>query len=214
MDMDARTKITLAWELHQGGLSNRQIARDLALNHETVGNYIRSVKTLGLLPFLEAYRSSSRKPRREPTPVGGGRFPSPSSRRSGHYGTVRAAVAVRSQVCGREDRLLPQKGGGDKNLGPQDLQFPGEKHALGNRYSRKRTKRGPIPEAAARVVQMDTVDFGKVFAFTAVGYPRSAGVIFSREAECHNLLPPFRSETDSCLLPPDPFSYALTNARR
>jgi hypothetical protein len=46
MDMDARTKITLAWELHQQGRSNRQIARDLALNHETVGNYIRSIDTL------------------------------------------------------------------------------------------------------------------------------------------------------------------------
>ncbi len=38
--MDAKTKITLVWELYQTGISNRQITRDLARNYETVGNYI------------------------------------------------------------------------------------------------------------------------------------------------------------------------------
>jgi len=43
---------------------------------------------------------------------------------------------------------------------------------------KKNTKRGPVPEAhkAREVVQMDTVDFGEIFAFTAVD-------IYSREAD-------------------------------
>ena len=36
MDMEQRTKITLAWELHEYGLSNSQIARRLEINRETI----------------------------------------------------------------------------------------------------------------------------------------------------------------------------------
>jgi hypothetical protein len=45
-----------------------------------------------------------------------------------------------------------------------------EKYTLHEHGSRKRKKRGPKPEATAprEVVQMDTVDFGRVLAFTAV----------------------------------------------
>lgn len=61
--MEQTTKITLAWQLHQNGTSNSQIARDLSLNRETVNRWIAAIKERGLLPFLETYRTGPRKSR-------------------------------------------------------------------------------------------------------------------------------------------------------
>jgi transposase len=40
MDMEQETKITLAWNLHQQGTSNSQIAKHLEVNRETVNRWI------------------------------------------------------------------------------------------------------------------------------------------------------------------------------
>ena len=63
MDMEQRTKITLAWELHEQGLSNSQITRRLEINRETTNRWIAAIGEQGLLPFLEQYRSHARQPR-------------------------------------------------------------------------------------------------------------------------------------------------------
>ena len=168
MDMDTKTKITLVWELHQSGISNRQIARDLRLNHETVGNYIRGINQQGLLPFLEFYRSAPRKPR-------------PSRQ---------VPISVKPKVwflrdreggcCGQKIAYFLAKEEDITLSVPKIYEILDEKYTLGGNRRRKRQKRGPVPEAAAprEVVQMDTVDFGKVFAFTAVD-------IFSKEADIY-----------------------------
>jgi len=60
---------------------------------------------------------------------------------------------------------------------PKIYEVLAEKYTLRSKWS-KNQKRGPVPEveAARQVVQMDTVHFGQVFAFTAID-------IFSREAD-------------------------------
>lgn len=168
MGMDARTRITLVWELHQQGISNRQIARDLGLNHETVGNYIRSVGAVGLLPFLDSYRSGPRKPR-------------PS--RQVPVWVKQKVWALRDReagCCGQKIAYFLEREEGVKLSVPKVYEILAEKYTLGSPHSRKRKKRGPIPEASAprEVVQMDTIDFGRVFAFTAVD-------TFSREADVY-----------------------------
>jgi transposase len=167
--MDARTKITLVWQLHQSGVSNRQIARDLSLNHETVGNYLRGIEQQGgLVPFLDQYRSAPRKPR-------------PS--RQVPVSVKQRVWFLREReggVCGQKIAYFLQKEEGVRLSVPKIYEILNEKYTLGTSYSRKRRKRGPVPEASAprEVVQMDTVMFGKVFAFTAVD-------IFSREADVY-----------------------------
>jgi transposase len=166
--MEQRTRITLAWELHQSGVSNSQIARDLVVNRETVNRWIATIREIGLLPFLESYRSSPRKPR-------------PSRQ---------VPLAVKQKVwflrereggsCGQKIAYFLEKEEGIALSVPKIYEILNEKYTLGNRHSRKRTKRGPVPQAAAprQVVQMDTIDFGAVFAFTAID-------IFSREADVY-----------------------------
>ena len=167
MGMDARTKITLVWELHESGVSQRQIARNLSLNHETVGNYVRSIKEQGLLPFLDAYRSGPRKPR-------------PSCQVPMSVKQKVWSLREREGCCGQKLAYFLEKEEGLHLSVPKIYEILDEKFTLGSRNSRKRVKRGPVPEASGprEVVQMDTIDFGKVFAFTAVD-------IFSREADIY-----------------------------
>lgn len=54
MDMDQQTKIVLAWNLHEQGVSNSQIARRLEANRDTINGCIRDISEQGLLPFLES----------------------------------------------------------------------------------------------------------------------------------------------------------------
>ncbi len=75
MDMEQRTTITLAWELHEQGLSNSQIARRLEINRKTINRWIAAIGEQGLLPFLEQYRSHARQPRPCPRPHLGYRSP-------------------------------------------------------------------------------------------------------------------------------------------
>jgi transposase len=166
--MEQATKITLAWQLHERGVSNSQIARDLDLNRDTVNRWIATITEIGLLPFLEGYGRGPRKPRP----------------------TRQVPVSVKQRVwrlrdreagcCGQKIAYFLEKEEGIKLSIPKIYEILGEKYTLGTRHSRKRTKRGPVPEAVAprEVVQMDTIDFGKVFAFTAVD-------IFSREADVY-----------------------------
>ena len=66
MDMEQRTKIMLAWELHEQGLSNSQITRRLEINRETTNRWIAAIGEQGLIPFLEQYRCHARQPRPRP----------------------------------------------------------------------------------------------------------------------------------------------------
>src|SRR5882762_5748652 len=126
MDMDARTKITLVWELHQQGVSNRQIARDLALNHETVGNYIHAITRKGLLPFLEGYATGPRKSR-------------PSRQ---------VPVSVKQRVwflrdreggcCGQKIAYFLEKEEGIRLSVPKIYEILDEKYTLGGKHNRQR----------------------------------------------------------------------------
>ena len=61
MDMDQKTKIVLAWELHEQGISNSQIARRLEANRDTINGWIRDITDQGLLAFLETRHQGKRK---------------------------------------------------------------------------------------------------------------------------------------------------------
>lgn len=166
--MEQTTKITLAWQLHQNGISNSQIARDLQLNRETVNRWIASIKQQGLLSFLNNYCAAPKKPRpNRQVPL--------SVKQKIWFLREREAG-----ICGQKIAYFLQKEEGISLSVPKIYEILAEKYTLGTKHSRKRTKRGPVPAATAprEVVQMDTVMFGKVFAFTAID-------IFSREADIY-----------------------------
>jgi len=165
MGMEQRTKIVLSWELHEQGVSNSQIAKRLEVNRETVNRWISGVSQHGLLAFVENYRATPRKPR-------------PSRQ---------VPIFVKQKVwhlrereqdcCGQKIAYFLEK---DYNLVlsvSKIYKVLAEKYIIRSKW-KKNKLRGPVPEAvqAREVVQMDTILFGNVFAFTAVD-------IFSREAD-------------------------------
>ena len=163
--MDARTKITLAWELHEQGLSNSQIAKRLELNRETINRYVACIAATNLLTFLENYRAGQQNPR--PT-----RQTPPSVKRR-----VWEIRERELNCCGQKIAYFLKKEHDIELSVPKIYEIISEKYQL-TAKGRKKQKRGEVPEASAarEVIQMDTVHFGGVFAFTAVD-------IFSREAD-------------------------------
>jgi transposase len=163
--MDSRTKITLAWQLHEQGVSNSQIAKHLEVHRETVGLWLRDVRDQGLLPFLDAYRQANKQSRlTRQVPVS----------------TKRLVWQLRERehgCCGQKIAYFLRQEHDITLSVPKIYEILAEKYVIRSKW-RKNQHRGPTPQAGAprQVVQMDTIDFGRVFAFTAVD-------IFSREAD-------------------------------
>ena len=163
--MEQQTKIVLAWELHEQGVSNCQIARDLQINRETVNRWIAGVTEQGLLPFLEARHKGQSKPR-------------PARQVPVHVKQKVWFLREREeQCCGQKIAYFLEKEHGVRLSVPKIYEVLAEKYVIRSKW-KKNKARGPVPEAGKprEVVQMDTIDFGRVFAFTAVD-------IFTREAD-------------------------------
>ena len=79
--------------------------------------------------------------------------------------------------CGQKIAYFLEKEHGIVVSVPKIYEVLAEKYKLRSKWKKNKV-RGPVPHAFAprEVVQMDTIDFGAVFAFTAVD-------IYSREAD-------------------------------
>ena len=164
--MDNRTKITLSWELHEQGVSNSQIAIRLEVHRESVGLWLHGVREQGgLVSFLDAYRQAHKQPR---------------PARQVPASTKRLVWQLRERehgCCGQKIAYFLEKEHSIALSVPKIYEILAEKYVIRSKW-KKNQPRGPVPRASAprQVVQMDTIDFGDVFAFTAVD-------IFSREAD-------------------------------
>lgn len=165
MDMQKETEITLVWELHQQGISQAAIARQLGRERETIRLWLRGVQAQGLRGFLDNYGQGKRQPR-------------PS--RQVDAVVKRRVWEIREreqQCCGQKIAYFLEKEHGIKLSVPKIYEVLAEKYTIGSKW-KKNQKRGPVPDAnqAREVLQFDTIDFGGLFAFTAVD-------IWSKEAD-------------------------------
>lgn len=160
-----QTFITLAWELHCQGISKSRIAQDLGKNRETVISWIRGVENYGLMEFLSRYENAKKGPRekRRVDPI-----------------LKRWVWEIRERefdCCGQKIDYFLRKEHGVSVSVPKIYEILSEKYQIRSKW-KKNQERGTIPVAtkAREVVQMDTVDFGDIYAFTGVD-------IFSKEAD-------------------------------
>ncbi len=165
LEMETTTLITLTWELHTQGLSKSCIAERLGKDRGTIRLWIQAVSQQGLLPFLEQHQKAKKQPR---------------PARQVRVATKQLIWAIRERehdCCGQKIAYFLEKEHQVTLSVPKIYEVLAEKYILRSKWS-KNQKRGPVPAADAprQVVQMDTVHFGAVFAFTAVD-------IFSREAD-------------------------------
>lgn len=163
--MENTTKIVLAWELFEQGVPKSHIAQKLNKDRETIRIWLGGIQSLGLEVFLEKYLNA-KKAKRTPRKV------DPSLKRL--IWTIREREF---DCCGQKIQYFLKL---DHNIDlsvAKIYEILAEKYVIKSKWS-KNIKRGDLPKATKprQIIQMDSIDFGGVFAFTAVD-------IFSKEAD-------------------------------
>lgn len=152
------TKIALAWELHLEGIPETHIASRVGVDRVTVWRWIIGINHIGELAlFLEQYQHAKKGVRKK-------RKIDAILKRQ-----VWKLRETNNDCCGQKIEYF-LKHDFNIELGTTTIyKILSEKYQLRTRW-KKNQKRGPIPQAVAKrqVVQMDTVDFGDIFAFTAI----------------------------------------------
>lgn len=163
--MKQTTKIVLAWELFEQDMPKAHIAKQLGVHRETVGIWIGGVAEKGLQAFLDTYIAAKKGERRA-------RQVDPILKRR-----IWKIREEEKECCGQKIQYFLQKEYGVKPAVSKIYEILAEKYIIKSKW-KKNQKRGSVPQAtkAREVIQMDTIDFGEVFAFTAVD-------IFSKEAD-------------------------------
>lgn len=165
MDMSNLTFITLSWELYEQGVSIQDIVARLGKHRETIGLWIKAIKEIGLLPFLDQYEKAKKGPR---------------ERRQIDPLIKRWVWEIRERemdCCGEKIQYFLQKEHGIKPAVSKIYEILAEKDTLRSKW-KKNQERGLLPHASRprEVIQMDTLDFGSLFAFTGID-------IFTKEAD-------------------------------
>jgi len=165
MDMQNSTLITLCWELYEQGIPKVHIAKRLNKNRETIHIWIQNIKEYGLLSFLDNYEQAKKgeRKRRQVDPI-----------------VKRLVWNIREReyhCCGQKVQYFLELEHGIHISVPKIYEILAEKYVIRSKW-KKNKERGLIPKASMprEVIQMDTIDFGDIYAFTAID-------IFTREAD-------------------------------
>ncbi len=167
MNVKQLTKIVLAWELYEQGVKKTHIAKQLGVHRETAHEWIVGVQKQGLREFVEAYTNAKKGER-----IG----------RQTDAILKRRIWAIRErekQCCGQKIEYFLKREYGTSPAVSKIYEILGEKYKLRSKW-KKNQERGDAPDALRprEVVQMDSIDFGDVFAFTGID-------IYSREADVY-----------------------------
>lgn len=175
--MNKLTQISLAWDLFRNNQSHLSIAETLGVHRETVGIWIARIQgnTQGLPGFLKEY-TNAKKGERKKRKIDGL--------------LKKRIYSIRKKYrdcCGEKIRAYLLKEYGESPSSVTIYKVLREKYQLRSKYV-KNVKRGKVPKAEKprQVVQMNTVDFGGIFAFTSID-------IFSKDIAV-KLYPDLRSK--------------------
>lgn len=159
MEMKQMAKIVLAWDLYQQDVPKGHIADRLAVNRETVRIWIRGIEEHpeGLLGFLQNY-AEAKKGIRTKRKVDG---------------LLKSRIyrlrEENRQCCGQKIQEYLFDDYGIYLSVPTIYVVLAEKYKLRSKW-KKNQHRGELTKASKprEVIQMDTIHFGMVFAFTGI----------------------------------------------
>ncbi len=159
MEVKQTTKIILAWELFEQHVPKAHIAKQLEINRDTIYEWLRRIEDhpKGLPGFLEDYENA-KKGERAKRKVDG---------------LLKARIyrlrEENRQCCGQKIQEYLFDDYGIYLSVPSIYSILSEKYKLRSKWKKNQKRGTPIKAIKPReVIQMDTVHFGMVFAFTAV----------------------------------------------
>lgn len=157
--MEQRTKIILAWELFGQEVPKSHIAKQLCVNRDTVYEWLGRISAhpQGLSGFLEEY-TSAKKGERAKRKVNG---------------LLKARIyrlrEEHNDCCGQKIQYYLKQDYGISVGLKLIYKILSEKYKLRSKWKKNQHRGEPITATKPReVIQMDTVHFGMVYAFTAV----------------------------------------------
>lgn len=165
LGMNKLTQIALAWELYSNNTPKVTISDILKIHRETIGIWINNIQNNpnGLTGFLDKYLNSKKGERKKKK----------------LDGLLKARIyrmrEENKDCCGQKiKKYLTDEFGSSPGV-TTIYKVLGEKYQLRSKW-KKNQKRGPVPRAdhPREVIQMDSVDFGNIYAFTGID-------IFSKE---------------------------------
>ena len=160
------TKVALVKELVEQKVPKTHIAQQLEIGRATVYRWLEGIeRTGGLEAFIDQYLAAKKGPRRK---------------RKIDGLTKHLVWKLRKEnkgCCGQKIQYYLERETGLHLAVPTIYKILAEKYVLRSKW-KKNQKRGPIPKAAKlrEVIQLDSVDFGEIYAFNAID-------IFSREVD-------------------------------
>jgi len=167
--MDSVTWIRVAWALSRAGHKVAFIVGQLAVDRSTVyanackHRWLRGIKRWGLVEFEERYKNAKKGHRH---------------RQTSRYieDRVLAIRKAHHECCG--EKIVYWLGREGITLSRSTVYRILNKHLRLRKKWRRNISRGHLPQAQGprEAIQMDTIDFGGVFAFTAID-------LFTREAQ-------------------------------
>lgn len=167
MDVNQLTKITLALELADQGVCRSHIAEKVGIGRATLYRWLDGIQEAGDLElFVDRYLSAKKGPRKK--------------RKVDGLLKLRVwNLRDRYDCCGQKIQYFLKEEYGTELSVTEIYAILKEKYKLRSKW-KKNQKRGHTPKALKprEVIQMDTVDFGEIYAFTGVD-------IFSKEVDVY-----------------------------
>lgn len=159
------TQIHIAWELRKANKSTKYIATQIGVHRATVYRWLKGIRQNGIRGYIQIYKNAKKGRRVHQTSAV----------------VKKRVIALRREYrncCGQKIQYLLKQEGIHISLSTiyriLGRHFKLRKH--------QRTARGkPLRTAKAprEAIQMDTVDFGELFAYTAVDvFTKEAQVVF------------------------------------
>ena len=147
----------MVWELYCHDVPQTKIADDIGKNRDTVRLWIKGIKRYGLIKFLDLYESA-KKGKRTP--------------RKANVEIKNWVYEIREremECCGQKIQYFLNLEHNIHLSVPKIYQILSEKYVIRSKW-KKNKARGPVvhPTKPREIIQMDTIDFGDIFAFTGV----------------------------------------------
>lgn len=160
------TAMQVCWHLVRSGVSPEAIPEKIGVHRATVYRWLTGMRRAGITEFIRRYRRAKKGHRHRKTdPV-----------LKAHIYAIREA---KRRCCGEKIRYFLAKDYREEASVSTIYRILGEKYQLRSKW-KKNMKRGKalVGTKPREVVQTDTVDFGNVYAFTAIDtYTKEPAVV-------------------------------------